>query len=396
MRARHTAHNFQAFPVYSSAFIANNELVLGGGGGASRSGIKNKLRLYHVGEDRSVDILDEFELDAGEDAPMSMATNVQSHTLVCGANSTEELVAKGQNENCRAFAIKDHKLNFLRKKQTLESDSVEEYQKVTVLSEDGSFVAAAGPNIVHLMSLPSLTLRATPISTAKEIYDVALFGDTMVVVTTAELLVYSIPSKPQKPSPSKNKKKGKLNATTLSELKLQRTVEFPNSLNGVSGGTFRSGRYHPKDGSVFYTAINTSPVRSWKNKSMPRQAFLCKWNTDIWAVDKFRKIGDRALTCFDVSPDGQYLGFGSSDLSIGLLDANTLTPVVSILKAHEFPPTTISFSPDSHLFVSGSADNSVRVVTVPDSSSSSFSWAIIVLILTVLMVLLAAAAQKLL
>lgn len=33
----------------------------------------------------------------------------QSHTLICGANSTEELVAKGQNENCRAFAIKDHK-----------------------------------------------------------------------------------------------------------------------------------------------------------------------------------------------------------------------------------------------------------------------------------------------
>ncbi|KAK0498490.1 hypothetical protein EDD18DRAFT_1379296 [Armillaria luteobubalina] len=334
MRARHTAHNFQAFPVYSSAFISDNELVLGGGGGVSRSGIKNKLarttrRLYHVGEDRSVDILDEFELDAGEDAPMSMATNVQSHTLVCGANSTEELVAKGQNENCRAFAIKDHKSVNVSSGGLWIQTSVEEFQKVTVLSEDGSLVAAAGPNTVH----------------PHEIYDIAIFGDTMVVVTTAELLVYSIPPKRQKASPSKSKKKGKLKATALPEMKLQRTVEFPNSLNGVPGGTFRSGRYHPKDSSVFYTAVNTDPVRSRKSRSMPRQAFVCKWNTDTWTVDKFRKIGDRALTCFDVSPDGQYLGFGSSDLSIGLLDANTLTPVVSILKAHEFPSTTISVQP---------------------------------------------------
>jgi len=43
MRARHTAHSLPAFPVYSSAFLSPHQLVLGGGGGASRSGIKNKL-----------------------------------------------------------------------------------------------------------------------------------------------------------------------------------------------------------------------------------------------------------------------------------------------------------------------------------------------------------------
>jgi hypothetical protein len=43
MRARHEPHSLPAFPVYSSSFLSSNELVLGGGGGASRSGIKNKL-----------------------------------------------------------------------------------------------------------------------------------------------------------------------------------------------------------------------------------------------------------------------------------------------------------------------------------------------------------------
>jgi prolactin regulatory element-binding protein len=43
MRARHTAHSTPTFPVYSAAFLSPTELVLGGGGGASKTGIKNKL-----------------------------------------------------------------------------------------------------------------------------------------------------------------------------------------------------------------------------------------------------------------------------------------------------------------------------------------------------------------
>ena len=43
MRARHTAHSTPTFPVYSAAFLSPTELILGGGGGASKTGIKNKL-----------------------------------------------------------------------------------------------------------------------------------------------------------------------------------------------------------------------------------------------------------------------------------------------------------------------------------------------------------------
>lgn len=43
MRAQHTAHSFPAFPVYSCAFIADDQVLVGAGGGASRTGIKNKL-----------------------------------------------------------------------------------------------------------------------------------------------------------------------------------------------------------------------------------------------------------------------------------------------------------------------------------------------------------------
>jgi prolactin regulatory element-binding protein len=98
MRPHHTPHPLSSFPVYSCAFLSANKFVLGGGGGASRSGIKNKLvcisavwdifaqvascrlqRLYAVNEDRAIQLKDEFELEKGEDAPMSMA----AHAEVC-------------------------------------------------------------------------------------------------------------------------------------------------------------------------------------------------------------------------------------------------------------------------------------------------------------------------
>jgi len=94
MRARHTAHSTPNFPVYSAAFLSPGELILGGGGGASKTGIKNKLvrhptlehvtvpdaslilqRLYHVDEFLTLKLADELQLEIGEDAPMSMAAH---------------------------------------------------------------------------------------------------------------------------------------------------------------------------------------------------------------------------------------------------------------------------------------------------------------------------------
>lgn len=43
MRAQHSTHPLPAFPVYSCAFVASDQMVVGGGGGAAKTGIKNKL-----------------------------------------------------------------------------------------------------------------------------------------------------------------------------------------------------------------------------------------------------------------------------------------------------------------------------------------------------------------
>ena len=130
------------------------------------------------------------------------------------------------------------------------------------------------------------------------------------------------------------------------------------------------------------------------------------------------------------SPDGRFVAYGSSDYTVGILDAQTLAvrsthnpvtqtilivaqPLLTILKAHEFPPTTLRFNPSSNLLVSGSADNTVRIVTVPDQlvgaceyclhipcllsriDVSAIAWSSwIIVLVTLLVVLFAIMAQQ--
>ncbi|KAI0796505.1 WD40 repeat-like protein [Abortiporus biennis] len=394
MRAKHTAHQLPAFPVYSAAFITPNELVIGGGGGQSKTGIKNKLRVYRVDSHKSIDLIDELELDKGEDAPMSMAAVPNTEQFVCGINSSEELLQKGQNQNCRVFDVKEGKISLVKTSSTLSvKEGEDDFQKVTVISPDGALIAAAGSKDLSLLRYPSLDPFASPIKLEKgEIYDIAFSQSTLVVATNIELLVYSLPSTGQSEKP-KSKKSGKQKAAPLSNLELLKTVERPTLPGEDSGSNFRALRFHPNDPKTLYTVLNTIPTRT-RTKSSPRRAFICRWDTETWQVTRLRKIGDRGLTCFDVSPNGDFLAFGSSDYTVGVIDSRTLSPLLTILKAHEFPPTCLRFNPTSNLLVSGSADNSIRVVTIPENlvGASWSTW--IVVIVTLLILLFAFFAQQ--
>lgn len=394
MRPRHTQHTIPAFPVYSCAFLNDATFIVGGGGGAARSGIKNKLRLYEVSEDRSIQQQHEFELEKGEDAPMSMAAHAETSSIVCGVNSTEDKLEKGLNENCRVYSVQDKQMSPLRTKGTLSSGDLEEYQKVTVLSPDGTLLAVAGPHHLSLLSYPSLNPVAEPIQTEKEIYDAAFSPDSLIIATTHNLLVYSLPKTSS--APAKGKQKGKAKSKTDNEksgssaLALVKTVDVPASSIG-EGSTFRQIKINPLNPAIAYTVINTNPARSRQKKSAPRQGFVSKWNTESWTIEKSRKVGEKGITCIDLSADGRLLGYGSSELSIGLLDATTLAPYATILKAHEFPPTVVKFNPSATLLVSGSPDNSLRVVSIPANVTTSssglylFILAIIAIIVSILL-----------
>ncbi|KAI0751449.1 WD40 repeat-like protein [Daedaleopsis nitida] len=379
MRTQHTSHSLPSFPVYSCAFVTPSEFVLGGGGGQSKTGIKNKLRLYHVEGDAKLELVDELELASGEDAPMSMAAHPETNGIVGGINSSEDALKDSPNQNCRVYNIKEHKISLAETRSTLELKGADDdYQRVTVFSPHGKLLAVGGTRDLTVLSYPNLALVALPIHIDKgEIYDAAFSTTTLVVATTVNLLVYALPSanedaSEKQPSPV--------------ALELLQTIDRPTLPGKDAGSSFRSVRFHPADEKTLYSVSNTVPPRT-RTKSSPRRAFVCKWNTDTWQLTKVRQISDRGVTCFDISPDGKLLAFGSSELTVGVLDSTTLAPLLTILKAHDFPPTTIRFSPTSGMLVSGSADNTVRIVTVP-SNLGATSWGTWLLIFVALLVVL--------
>ena len=80
-----------------------------------------------------------------------------------------------------------------------------------------------------------------------------------------------------------------------------------------------------------------------------------------------------------------------------------LQPLIRILHAHDFPPTALRFNPSSSLLVSASADNTLRVITIPDMPTSrgaidllteSKAGVYLTLLTALIMVLLAFWAQK--
>lgn len=90
-----------------------------------------------------------------------------------------------------------------------------------------------------------------------------------------------------------------------------------------------------------------------------------------WQFANKREVAGKPITVFDVSPNGRLVSFGCSDLSIGMIDAHTLSPLLKILHAHSFPPTALKFNPSATMLVSASADNTIRTVIVPSSFGAS-------------------------
>ncbi|KAH7887890.1 quinon protein alcohol dehydrogenase-like superfamily [Phlebopus sp. FC_14] len=392
MRAQHTAHSFPAFPIYSCAFVADDKLVAGGGGGASRSGVKNKLKLFRISESRTLDVLSELELEKDEDAPMSMTADPETKTIVCGINSTSAKLEKGENENCRKFSIGggEHRFTQLGTHGTL-SGGAEDYQRVTVLSPDARFLAVAGKYDLSLLSYDSLELLAQPLRVSNgEIYDATFSFSHLILVTSMNLLIYVLPGADSQP-PQQGEQKGG-GSTALPELRLLKAIDLP-SIPGVpaeSVATFRAARLHPVEGNILYTAINVTLPRRPNEKVAKKQSYALKWrvlflsqdiNTFRARVESLRKLREGGLTCLDVSPDGKLLAFGASDYSLSVLDSVTLAPLISILKAHEFPITTLRFNPASRLLVSGGVDSSLRVVTIPQNlGTQSWSYFIVILL----------------
>ncbi|EJU06257.1 WD40 repeat-like protein [Dacryopinax primogenitus] len=386
-RTEHTLHPLQAFPVYSLAFVSDSRLVVGGGGGASRSGIKNKLRLYEVDSaNLGLKQLSELELETGEDVPMTISAPLAGDPhIVCGINSAAARILEGGNENCRVYDTEGDEVKYDRARGTITGNDSEIYQKVTTFSPDRKMVAVGSTdNTVAVLTYPGLEDVCELLKVQDgELYDVSISEQHVLLTASSHLELY--------PLPRNEKEKGK------AKLELTKRIERPTlSRTKPDKVVFRAARFSPSQPDRLFTVLNPSGGARSKSRGAkePTSSYICRWDMNTWSVTRSHRVDNRPVTVFDVSADGNLLAWGSSDLKIGVLDAKTLSPLLQILKAHEFPPTALKFSPDARLLVSGSADNSLRLVHVPSGRPSSTFPTTTVVLIILLAILLAFLIQQ--
>ncbi|KAL8814069.1 MAG: hypothetical protein Q9223_006683 [Gallowayella weberi] len=98
------------YPLWASDFdpLNNNFLIVGGGGGESRTGLGNKITLLDTSRKQTISEVVDIDLSRDEDSVSSLAIASSTDTSVtafAGINSSEKDQKAGKNEHLRSFRL---------------------------------------------------------------------------------------------------------------------------------------------------------------------------------------------------------------------------------------------------------------------------------------------------
>ncbi|RFU35829.1 hypothetical protein B7463_g478, partial [Scytalidium lignicola] len=134
-----------SYPLYACSFDPSDpsRLVVGGGGGAGRSGVGNKITLLDASNSNELTQVAEIDLSKDEDNVTRLVVGPQKGktTLVyAGANSTIEDQKKGRNQHFRVFGIEttgtgnESKIAEISRASLFQGKEKETYQRLMRLS----------------------------------------------------------------------------------------------------------------------------------------------------------------------------------------------------------------------------------------------------------------------
>ncbi|KAI8376356.1 quinon protein alcohol dehydrogenase-like superfamily [Radiomyces spectabilis] len=326
-------------PVFGLGFTQKNQLVVAGGGGAGRSGIKNKVSSYRI-DVRRKDLEEEasLELSPDEDAPMCLDVHPTDHVVVAGVNQSKDHMERGDNQNCRALSVSETNIDCQQTIKSMASTNADDYQKVVRFSHDGKLVATGATNgEIHVFKYPEFEAHMDKVELEKsEILDVDISDDNakLACVSRDALRIVRL----------RGKNAGEIVQTIhASSLEKKQKVEFRS---------FRHGRGYTKE--MAFAVVNGRD-----------RAFVCKFDVYSLEQQKMVKVSNKPITACSLSRDGALLAIATSDLSIILLDALNMRVLTTLKNAHGFSITSIAISADRRLLASGSADNTCRIVSLP-------------------------------
>jgi prolactin regulatory element-binding protein len=143
------------------------------------------------------------------------------------------------------------------------------------------------------------------------------------------LELYPLPEKGKGKSKAKREMEKRIDRPTFTGVKPDKVVfRAARYVLPIRLATHHSlpSSFSPTQPDRLFTVLNPSAAARSKTRGIkePTNSFVCKWDTTTWTVKRSRLVDSKPITVFDVSQDGKLLAWGSSGLSIGVLDAKTL------------------------------------------------------------------------
>ncbi|KAJ9094458.1 hypothetical protein QFC21_005997 [Naganishia friedmannii] len=396
-RTTHHSHPTPAFPVFCMAFTDDESLLLGGGGGASRTGIVNKLKLFAVDKGgKKFEGVKEYIFEKGADSPNTLAVDPSKHTVLNASNSLLAIAATNYDGTFSAVTVFTYPDLEVVEKDVLRSKGGSGGEVVDLdWSGDGAWLAITTPSGIDLysVSLPKSTELADEKSTTAEAMSDITFRQTILPPSLDLNPVVFRSARFARTQPLPVGSSSQISATLHCIL---------NSKSQPKTRSRSSGKRAQSTEKAFACNLSLvkpkpSPVADRADRTGEKDDVAEPKGSDDKAVDQElgkwdvvarRDVGNKPVTALELSTDGKLLAYASSDLSIGILDARTLTPLLKILHAHSFPTTALAFNPSGTLLASSSADNTVRLIVVPESFGSS-STMILSLVIALLLLLIA-------
>ncbi|XP_022918698.1 guanine nucleotide-exchange factor SEC12 [Onthophagus taurus] len=389
------------FPLYTVQMLTSRHVLVGGGGGSSKTGVANGFEVFELSHNGEKFVAEEvIRHETGRCVVMNCATYSDSrHSyLVAGQESHCQLyrvkseLKSGEEvietigddttlRNRKEKTIKKEEVpNGLNKKLTFAfkaADSIqtdynkeEPVQRVVRISKNGKIMATGGTDgIVRLWKFPSLEKYGELKVHTKEIDDIDFSLHDNYVVTIAKDglgIVWDYIKKKQ-----------------VTELKWSQ----PNG----SKYLYKRSRFGPieedKGKSALYTLANPT------GQPKKQKSYLQRWFPHENSLNKFVPI-DESLAALAVRDDGRFVAVGTMfSGSVLLYIAFSLQKVLHIPAAHSMFVTGLEFLPvvsDQHTItsvsdaavVSISVDNQLCIHSLPYRSSIPTWIAISVIVVT--------------
>ncbi|RUS87815.1 hypothetical protein EGW08_004414 [Elysia chlorotica] len=383
------------FPLYVVQSLDDKHFIVGGGGGQAKTGIPNAIEVYKIspavngGDVSAVSIC---RHDTGIRAVMNCHSyyDGRHHHLATGEDElcqtysvkykviSQNDGAKGQSENVRQrkpessdSAGSEQKSSIEQSKKQLTFQIEELKSVVTDFSSDGGFqkcvkfapkyssLATGGADgFLRLWNYPELTKLWEVQAHKNEIDDIDFSPDGTKIVTI-----------------SRDK-----NGSVWSVKDGKKVIDLVWNQSNASSYRFRCCRYGLIEGKK--DKFNLYSVNIPVTRSSTSHCYVSLWDANKYILKKTVKAGTDAISAFDVSPDGIFLGVGSISGNISVYISFSLQRMYHVKEAHSIFVTGLDFLPASEAtravtgdfnynLVSISADNTVRLHQSPERSSYS-------------------------